>query len=103
MFKKCLSYVLMALLFIMSFSASLEAKTYSKNKSNKKQTRTSYSYTKKNKTKKKRTAKNARRTKSYRRSGNGPDLRALTTEKSDNEFTEVPDNGVNSVETKTGL
>lgn len=54
---------------------------------------------KKNKTKKGKIKKTSR----YRRvkkSGNGPDLKALTTV---SPYTENPANGVNSIETKPGL
>lgn len=101
MFKNCLSYVFIALLLTISLGSTVEAKTYKKKK-----TRTTYSYSKNakkgsGKMKSKRTGRKT--SSSFRRSGTGPDLRALTTEKSDTEYTEVPDNGVNSVETKTGL
>lgn len=56
---------------------------------------------KKGKKNKSRTASRSRR--SYKRSGTGPDLRALTTESPEAPYTEGPDNGVNSVETKPGL
>jgi hypothetical protein len=99
MFKKCVSYVFMALLLFVSINASIEAKTY------KKKSRASYSYLKnsKNKIIKRSVAKTTKRSNSSYRRGTGPDLKTLTTEKSDTEYTEVPDNGVNSVETKTGL
>lgn len=101
MFKKCMSTALMFLLLFLSFDSIVEAKTY------KKKNRASYSYSKKNKKNKSKKAKKrgSKLPKRYKkkRSGNGPDLRALTTEKSDTEYTETPDNGVNSVETKTEL
>ena len=56
-------------------------------------------YIKKNKNKKNRMAKSRR----YKRSGTGPDLRALTTEQPDAEYIQNPDNGVNAVETKSEL
>jgi hypothetical protein len=100
MFKNCVSYVFIALLLIVSLETSVEAKTYKKKKS-----RTSYSYSKNTKKGSSKKSKRAgkKTSSSFRRSGTGPDLRQLTTEKSDTEYTEVPDNGVNSVETKTGL
>ena len=89
---------LMFFLLFFSFDASVQAKTY------KKKNRASYSYIKKSKikNKKKRAGKSPKRYK-QKRSGSNVDLRALTTEKTENEYTETPDNGVNSVETKTEL
>lgn len=75
-----------------SKSKSLEQKSSAKKnaKSNNKKKR----LVKSKKDKSKRFAKRSRR------SGNGPDLRALTTE---SPYTDELDNGVNSVETKQGL
>lgn len=58
---------------------------------------------KKNKKKNKKNKFSKNRNKKYKRVKNGPDLRALTTELPNNEYTDIPDNGVNAVETKTGL
>lgn len=81
--------------FFLLFSPLVEAKS----KKNKNRAHVSRSYKKgksKNKTKFKKTSRN----KKVKRSGNGPDLKTLTTT---SPFTENPDNGVNSIETKPGL
>ena len=96
--KYFVSLTLIAFLSVAGLSNNAHAATKTKKKS-----RTSYSYIKKNKKKKSRTASTEKRAIKHRRSGNGPDLRVLTTEKPNTEYSEVPDNGVNSVETKTGL
>lgn len=101
MLKKYVTLTLMAFFTVVGLLGNISAEAATKTK---KKSRTSYSYTKKSKTNKKsRLANSKKSSKRYRRSGNGPDLRVLTTEKPNNEFTEAPDNGVNSVETKTGL
>ena len=96
--KYYVTLTLMAFLFVASWSNNVHAATKTKKKS-----RSSYSYMKNGKKKKSRTASSGKRSIKYRKSGNGPDLRVLTTEKPNTEYSEVPDNGVNSVETKTGL
>lgn len=96
MFRACMTFTLMAFFLMAGFSSDVSAKTV------KKKAKTSKSYvsnSKKKKSKKNRVAK-ARR---YRRSGNGPDLRTLTTEKPNTEYIENPDNGVNPLETKSEL
>jgi hypothetical protein len=91
----------MAFVLLGVSTTNVEAKT------KKKKTRATTSYVssdkkkknKKNKNKKNRMAKSRR----YKRSGTGPDLRALTTEQPDAEYIQNPDNGVNAVETKSEL
>ncbi len=97
MFKKMMVFFLAAFMVIAHSGMDVMAAT--KN-AKKKKNRTSYVHSKsKNKKNKKKFGK-ARR---YKRTGNGPDLRALTTESTNTEFTATPDNGVNAVETKPGL
>ncbi|MBY0412937.1 MAG: hypothetical protein K2Q18_02170 [Bdellovibrionales bacterium] len=99
MLKKCMTIIVLVLISFVNFGNIANAKTY------KKKSRTTYDYSKKLKDKSKSKKSKSKKGKSrrYKRSGNGPDLKALTTEKTDTEYTDVPDNGVNSVETKTGL
>lgn len=98
MLKKMMAFLLAA--FVLFAHDGLEAMAATK-KEKQKKTRTSYvhSKNKKNKKNKKKFGK-ARR---YKKTGNGPDLRALTTESTNTEFIATPDNGVNAVETKSGL
>ncbi len=96
MFRACMTITLMAFFLMAGFSSDVSAKSV------KKKAKTSKSYvsnTKKKKSKKNRVAKVRR----YRRSGTGPDLRTLTTEKPNTEYIENPDNGVNPLETKSEL
>lgn len=97
MLRTCATVLLGLMLFLgNAFSIDAEAATKKKSKASISTSKSS----KKNKKKKSRSAR-ARR---YKRTGNGPDLRALTTESPTNtEFTEAPGNGVNAVETKPGL
>lgn len=84
----------------LSFSVS-EAAAATKNKEKK-----SYSKSKTTKAKKsvksKKNKKTLKKGKRYRKSG-GPDLKALTTQSLNSEFSEIPDNGINSIETKSDL
>jgi hypothetical protein len=86
----------MALVLLGVTTTQVEAKT--KKKKNRATTSKVSSY-KKKKSKKNRLANSKR----YKRSGTGPDLRALTTEQPDAEYTQTPDNGVNAVETTSEL
>lgn len=61
------------------------------------------SHISKNKKKKHRTTNKSKRFKKSKRSGTGPDLRALTTEQPNSEYIQKPDNGVNAIEMKTEL
>ncbi|AUN98295.1 hypothetical protein DOM21_09720 [Bacteriovorax stolpii] len=101
MLKTCVTALLgLVLFFGNAFSLDAEAAT------KKKKSETSVSQSKNKNSKKKNKKKKARlgKARRYKRSGNGPDLRALTTESPTNtEFTEAPGNGVNPVETKPGL
>jgi hypothetical protein len=91
-----MTFTLMAFFLMTGFSSEVSAKAVKK----KAKTSTSYvSNSKKKKSKNNRVAKTRR----YRRSGTGPDLRTLTTEKPNTEYIENPDNGVNAVETKSEL
>nr|BDT28405.1 hypothetical protein BHI3_18710 [Bacteriovorax sp. HI3] len=103
MLKTCVTALLgLVLFFGNAFSLDAEAAT----KKKKSETNVSESKNKNSKKKNKNKKKKARlgKARRYKRSGNGPDLRALTTESPTNtEFTEAPGNGVNSVETKPGL
>jgi uncharacterized protein (UPF0333 family) len=98
--KHWMTLTLIALLF-----AGMTNNLYAATKKAKKKGRATYTYTtKKNKKAHGLSSKYAKHTpKKYKKSGNGPDLRALTTEQPNAEFTATPDNGVNAVETKTGL
>lgn len=99
MLKICVTAILGFFLFLGS-AASFNAEAATK----KAKSSTSVSENKKKKSKKSKKNKRFGKAKRYKRSGNGPDLRALTTESPTNtEFTETPDNGVNAVETKPGL
>lgn len=73
-----------------------EKKSYSKSKISKTKK------AQKSKKSKKKNKKTLKKGKKYRKSG-GPDLRALTTQSPLSEFSETPDNGVNSIETKSDL
>lgn len=99
MLKKCMTLALVILMMIVSF----EGFTATKTKASKKKARSSYAYSKGKNSKNKSTNKKSKKGKRYKRSGNGPDLKALTTEKAESQYSEDPDNGVNSVEVKTGL
>lgn len=95
MIKTCVTLTL-AVLMVLSFKVSdVSAETVKKTNNAK-----SAKFSKKAKKKNKKFR--ARKTKT-KRVGNGPDLRALTTELPNSEYTEMPDNGVNAVEMKTGL
>lgn len=96
MFKKMMATFLAA--FILIAHSGIDVMAATKN-AKKKKARSSYVYSK-NKSKKKKKFGKARR---YKKTGNGPDLRALTTESTNTEFSATPDNGVNAVETKPGL
>ena len=85
------------LAFFILFSVTT---TSSEAKTKKKKSRSPSSAISKNKNKKKNKTKKSKRQK---RSGTGPDLRALTTEKPFDEYVQNPDNGVNSVETKSEI
>lgn len=95
MFRACMTFTLMAFFLFAGNVQEASAKT----KKKKAKTSTSYVSNSKKKSKK----YNRYTTKRYRRSGTGPDLRALTTEKPNTEYIENPDNGVNAVETKSEL
>lgn len=95
MIKTCVTVALAALMFTATGIDSVLAKTQNKKNTDSKSTKLA----KKNKKNKFSKSRN----KKFKRVGNGPDLRALTTELPNNEYTEMPDNGVNAVETKTGL
>lgn len=98
MFRACMTYTLMAFILLGLVSANVEAKT------KKKKGRATFSYVSSDKKKKKKNKKNkVAKSRRYKRSGNGPDLRALTTEQPDAEYIQNPDNGVNAVETKSEL
>lgn len=102
MFRACMTFTLMAFFVFGSFSSIAEAKTKKKKTSTSSTSVSSkkkYSKSSSKKNKNKRVAKSRR----YRRSGTGPDLRALTTEKPNTEYIENPDNGVNPLETKSEL
>lgn len=94
----------------LSFSASetgaatqsKEKKSYSKSKAAKDKKSIKSKKNKKNNKKSKKNKKSLKKGKKYRKSG-GPDLRALTTQSPYSEFSETPDNGVNSIETKSDL
>ena len=97
MLKKFVTLMLTALFVMIGFSGDLQAKT----KKRKAKSEISRNHKMKSKGKYKNRGK---RSKKYKKAGNGPDLRALTTETPNTEYTEIPDNGgVNSVEKKTGL
>ena len=104
MFKACMTFLLTLTVLFGITTTNSEAKTKKKNNS-----APISSTSKKNKNKKtiKKSKKNrkSKSTKSKRshRSGTGPDLRALTTEKPFDEYIQNPDNGVNSVETKSEI
>ncbi len=100
MIKTCATIALAALMLMTSGLDSVWAKTQNTKKTDSKSK--SAKIAKKNKNKKKNKFSKTRNRK-FKRVGNGPDLRALTTELPNNEYTEMPDNGVNAVETKTGL
>lgn len=97
MMKNCLTLLLG--IFIVFAPTSFAA-------TKQKKTKATASVESKDKAKKSKKKKKGRlgKARGYKRAGNGPDLRALTTESASNsEFTETPGNGVNSVETKPGL
>lgn len=98
MIKTCATIALAALMLMTSGLDSVWAKTQNTKKTDSK----SAKIAKKNK-KNKKNKFSKKRNRKFKRVGNGPDLRALTTELPNNEYTEMPDNGVNAVETKTGL
>ena len=97
MFKACMTFTLMALVLLGVTTTQVEAKT--KKKKGRATTGKVSINNKKKKSKKYRLA-NYKRNK---RSGTGPDLRALTTEQPDTEYIQTPDNGVNAVETTSEL
>lgn len=98
MFRACMTFMLMAFFLMTGFSSEVSAKTV------KKKAKTSKSYVSNKSYKKKKSKKNrVAKTRRYKRSGNGPDLRTLTTEKPNTEYIENPDNGVNAVETKSEI
>lgn len=96
MFRPCMTFTLMVFFLLAGFSSEVSAKT------DKKKAKTSKSYVS-NKKKKKSKYNKVTKSRRYRRSGTGPDLRALTTEKPNTEYISTPDNGVNAVETKSEL
>lgn len=96
MIKTCVT-VALAVLMGLSFSVSEVSAQTTKKTGNSKSAKISKK-AKKKKNKKFRSIKTK-----TKRVGNGPDLRALTTELPNSEYTEMPDNGVNAVERKTGL
>lgn len=102
MFKACMTFLLTLTVLFGITTTNSEAKTKKKNNS-----APISSTSKKNKKTIKKSKKNrkSKSTKSKRshRSGTGPDLRALTTEKPFDEYIQNPDNGVNSVETKSEI
>lgn len=98
MIKTFVAATLAVLMFTTTGIDSVWAKTQNKKNSDSKSTKAA----KKNK-KSKKNKFSKTRNKKFKRVGNGPDLRALTTELPNNEYTDMPDNGVNAVETKTGL
>lgn len=97
MFRACMTFTLMVFFLIAGFSSEVSAKTV------KKKAKTSKSYVSSNSKKKKSKKNRVAKTRRYRRSGTGPDLRTLTTERPNTEYIENPDNGVNAVETKSEL
>jgi hypothetical protein len=95
MLKFCVTLTLTVFLFLGSFESAAIAKS-SKSisaKNTKKGKKTKLAKLKKKRGKKQRYFQR-------KRSGNGPDLRALTTE---SPYTDDLDNGVNAVETNPGL
>ena len=99
MFKTCMTFLLtVSVLFGMtttnSEATTKKNSTPTTKNSNKKNSKKNSKKNKKNKTTKSKRSK---------RSGTGPDLRALTTEKPFDEYVQNPDNGVNSVETKSEI
>ncbi len=93
--KHIICLVLTVIMLMASTTGFAKARTYKKKKNYALQSR---SYTK-IKGKKKRISKTSRY-KRVKKSGNGPDLKALTTT---SPYTENPANGVNPVETKPGI
>jgi hypothetical protein len=90
--KAYMTFMLMVLFLMTGYSAEVSAKSV------KEKSKSSKSYvSKKKKSKKNRIVKERR----YRRSGTGPDLRTLTTEKPNTEYIENPVNGVNPLEKKS--
>lgn len=96
MFRACMTFTLMAFFLFAGNIQEASAKT------KKKKAKTSTSYVSNSKKKSKKSSKYAK-ARRYKRSGTGPDLRALTTEKPSTEYIANPDNGVNSVETKSEI
>lgn len=108
MLKTYITFALVAFLLLGVTTTSSEART-NKNKSVTKSDKAKVledqkkaNNKKKYKNKKKRKVKTSKNRR-YKRSGTGPDLRALTTEKPNDEYIQNPDNGVNPVEMKAEL
>lgn len=97
MFKACMTFTLMAFVLLGVTTTNVEAKT------KKKKSRATTSYVSSDKKKKKNKKNRVAKSRRYKRSGTGPDLRALTTEQPNAEYIQNPDNGVNAVETKSEL
>ena len=93
MFKTFMIGALTFLFLLSGAGANAEAAT---KKSKKKKATTGQVVT----GKKRKSKKYAKNSKSRRRGGSSVDLRALTTE---SPYTDNPENGVNSIETKPGL
>ncbi len=101
MLKTCVTALLGLVLF---FGSALSIEAHGATKKKKSDARVSEVKSKNKKTKKNKKSRVAKGKRYKKRSGNGPDLRALTTESPTNaEFTEAPGNGVNPLETKPGL
>jgi hypothetical protein len=106
MLKFCVTLTLTVFLFLGSFESAVFAATKNSKKGKSKSSKT-FSASKKNYKKNKnsklaRLKKNRGKKQRYvqrKRSGTGPDLRALTTESA---YTDE-DNGVNAIETNPGL
>lgn len=83
---KCLTFAAILLLNVFAHESLAASKKSNKNKSSSSQS--------------KRKNKKTSRYKKVKKSGNGPDLKALTTT---SPYVEDPANGVNSVETQPGI
>lgn len=85
MFKRIASILLIFIVFLATFT---EVEAASRNKKGKKRKEKAY-----------RVSKHKRKSRHYKR-GNGPDLKAITTE---SPYTEDTNNGINSIETKPAI
>lgn len=102
MFRAYITFTIICLLLFSLTANMAEAKTRNKKKSTSTSHTLSAKHKKKNKKKNKmkhRASKSGR----YKQSRNGLSLRALTTEKPNSEYVQNPENGVNSIESKSEL